>query len=104
MSTTQEPNAGHGRTPAAPDSVQVVELQRRPCIATLATRANERALPAIALPHRALHLRRDVARVLAAATFAGTRALAELLLLELGLQAVHREIEQLVHVGARPRM
>src|SRR5438094_7779808 len=82
----------------------MVEFERRPRIATLAAGPDERAPAAIALPHRALHLQRDVTRVLAAATAAGTVAPAELLLLEPGFEAVHGEIEQLIEVRTGVRV
>jgi len=68
--------------PAASDRVQVAEFEWRARIAALATGAHERALAAVAF-HTARFTSNGMCAVLAAPALAGTRCIAELLLLQL---------------------
>src|SRR6266581_9548760 len=80
--------------PAPGHLVDVIEFEQGARRAALAGLADERALAAISLPHRALDVRRDVPRARGRSTLAlGPRGRGELALLELANQRVQRPIE-----------
>ena len=70
---------------AASQLLNVIELEEPPRLAAEPGFAHERAPVLVALPHGALHVRRDVARIGARAVVGGARpgGLGELALLEL---------------------
>ena len=72
--------ARHGPFPR--DRLDVIELEPRALLTAPAAIAHERAPPSVALPHRALHRRRDVAGRRAGARIAGAIGRGELLLPE----------------------
>src|SRR5258706_6985846 len=82
-----------GSAPAR-DWLHVIELDQLAALAPAPAVAHERALPSVARPHRALHRRRDVARVGARAGAATRpRGGGELALLELLDQGIEGAVE-----------
>src|SRR5262249_12673559 len=68
-----EADAVHRGLAAARQLSDVIELDTRAGLAAMSGLAHERALAAVSLPHRALHVRRDVARAVSRALAARRR-------------------------------
>ena len=97
MASTAKTQALHRGLTSARHRVHMVVLQELARLAAPPRVADERALPPIPLPHRALHVRRDVARVAGRPARADPRPRGrrELLPLELGDQHVERAVDHL---------
>src|SRR5439155_11125095 len=94
VGSTAELHSSRRRTAAARHRVHVIELEEGARRTALTGRADEGALTAIAFPHRALHLGRDMARAgggpRARTRLTGCRELAPL---ELRNEQVERAVE-----------
>src|SRR5262249_27939871 len=99
VSATAQPDAVDRRLTPARDRVHVIKFEPHARPTAVPALADEDAPPAVALPHRPLHRRRDVPRVVRGAPCPRPRGRRELLLLELLDVRIERALE---HLGRSP--
>src|SRR5262245_43108009 len=100
MSAAPQPDPLDRRLAPARDRVDVIKFEPYARSAEMPALADEAALPAVPLPHRALHGHRDVPRVFRGASRPRSRCRPELLLLEEGDAQLEEALEHRRHLAA----
>jgi hypothetical protein len=100
VAAAPEANVPRRRLAPARYRLDVIKFEQRARLATVASFADERALPPVALPHRALHGRRDMPGGGTGPRMTGAIGGGELALLELGRSQPEGALK---HQGHLPR-